>query len=222
MRASLDTNVIIHLYRAGLQNILFEFFDEGVFIYEMIRSIELSHHGKDLLEKIDEDILEGKIKIYTDKNLKELEVYRMFEINVKRNENLYSTKDLGEIYAISLAQTLGTYSLVTDDIKQGGPYMSLLQFEDEIMPFNFADVLILRYLVGNVDALQTIENFQTITRESALNWSFKSYIRKFVKRFYTDPYREEDKQWINEFTKTYSIKVKNKLSVLLQTLDTIS
>lgn len=222
MRASLDTNVIIHLYRAGLQNILFEFFDEGVFIYEMIRSIELSHHGKDLLEKIDEDILEGKIKIYTDKNLKELEVYRMFEINVKRNENLYSTKDLGEIYAISLAQTLGTYSLVTDDIKQGGPYMSLLQFEDEVMPFNFADVLILRYLVGNVDALQTIENFQTINRESALNWSFKSYIRKFVKRFYTDPYREEDKQWINEFTKTYSIKVKNKLYVLLQTLDTIS
>ena len=222
MRASLDTNVIIHLYRAGLQNILFEFFDEGVFIYEMIRSIELSHHGKDLLEKIDEDILEGKIKIYTDKNLKELEVYRMFEINVKRNENLYSTKDLGEIYAISLAQTLGTYSFVTDDIKQGGPYMSLLQFEDEVMPFNFADVLILRYLVGNVDALQTIENFQTINRESALNWSFKSYIRKFVKRFYTDPYREEDKQWINEFTKTYSIKVKNKLSVLLQTLDAIS
>ena len=222
MRASLDTNVIIHLYRAGLQNILFEFFDEGVFIYEMIRSIELSHHGKDLLEKIDEDILEGKIKIYTDKNLKELEVYRMFEINVKRNENLYSTKDLGEFYAISLAQTLGTYSLVTDDIKQGGPYMSLLQFEDEIMPFNFADVLILRYLVGNVDALQTIENFQTINRESALNWSFKSRICRFIERFYTNPYREEDKQWINEFTKTYSIKVKNKLSVLLQTLDTIS
>lgn len=222
MRASLDTNVIIHLYRAGLQNILFEFFDEGVFIYEMIRSIELSHHGKDLLEKIDEDILEGKIKIYTDKNLKELEVYRMFEINVKRNENLYSTKDLGEIYAISLAQTLGTYSLVTDDIKQGGPYMSLLQFEDEVMPFNFADVLILRYLVGNVDALQTIENFQIINRESALNWSFKSHIGRFIKRFYTDPYREEDKQWINEFTKTYSIKVKNKLSVLLQTLDAIS
>lgn len=222
MRASLDTNVIIHLYRAGLQNILFEFFDEGVFIYEMIRSIELSHHGKDLLEKIDEDILEGKIKIYTDKNLKELEVYRMFEINVKRNENLYSTKDLGEIYAISLAQTLGTYSLVTDDIKQGGPYMSLLQFEDEVMPFNFADVLILRYLVGNVDALQTIENFQTINRESALNWSFKSHICRFIKRFYTNPYREEDKQWINEFTKTYSIKVKNKLFVLLQTLDTIS
>ena len=36
MRASLDTNVIIHLYRAGLQNILFDLFVDGVFIYEQI------------------------------------------------------------------------------------------------------------------------------------------------------------------------------------------
>ena len=47
MRASLDTNVIIHFYRAGLQDILFRFFDEGVFIYEQIRNIELNNHGKE-------------------------------------------------------------------------------------------------------------------------------------------------------------------------------
>ena len=35
-------------------------------------------------------------------------------------------------------------------------YMSLLQFEDEVMPFTFADVLILRYLVGNADENQTV------------------------------------------------------------------
>ena len=45
MRASLDTNVIIHLYKAGLQRILFDVFDEGVFIYEQIRNIELDNHG---------------------------------------------------------------------------------------------------------------------------------------------------------------------------------
>ena len=28
MRASLDTNVIIHLYRAGIQSVLFDIFDE--------------------------------------------------------------------------------------------------------------------------------------------------------------------------------------------------
>ena len=35
-------------------------------------------------------------------------------------------------------------------------YMSLLQFEDEVMPFTFADVLILRYLVGNADENHTM------------------------------------------------------------------
>lgn len=51
MRASLDTNVIIHLYRAELQGILFDLFDEGVFIYEQIRSMELEHHALKILNK---------------------------------------------------------------------------------------------------------------------------------------------------------------------------
>ena len=59
MRASLDTNVIIHFYKAGLENILFDFFDEGVFIYEQIRNIEL----------------------YTDQKLKDLQIYKIFEYN---------------------------------------------------------------------------------------------------------------------------------------------
>ena len=59
MRASLDTNVIIHLYRAKVQNILFEFFTDGVFIYEQIRNIELANHGKDILSDVDADIVSG-------------------------------------------------------------------------------------------------------------------------------------------------------------------
>lgn len=49
MKASLDTNVIIHFYRAGLQDILFETFSDGVIIYEQIRKIELENHGSDIL-----------------------------------------------------------------------------------------------------------------------------------------------------------------------------
>ena len=71
MRASLDTNVIIHFYRAGLQNILFDFFDEGVFIYEQIRNVELQNHGNDILNLVDIDIAEGKIQLYSDAKLKE-------------------------------------------------------------------------------------------------------------------------------------------------------
>lgn len=196
MRASLDTNVIIHFYKAGLENILFNFFDEGVFIYEQIRNIEL----------------------YTDQKLKDLQIYKIFEYNFSENRNLYGTGDLGEVYAISLAQTIGAYSLVTDDTKQGGPYMSLLQFEDEVMPFTFADVLILRYLVGNADENQTVNDFNMINNSSSLNWSFKSQVSKFIKRFLKDPYRNEDKEWILDLAakKGFSIKVKlETLSKLL-------
>ena len=214
MRASLDTNIIIHLYRAGRQHVLFELFDEGVFIYEQIRTIELQNHAKDLIPAIDEDIAAGKIELYTDQRLKELEVYKMFESNVRENRFLYGTGDLGEVYAISLAQTLGAYSLVTNDVKQGGPYMSLLQFEDEVMPFTFADVLIIRYLIGQADKEQTVNDFNEINTASDLNWSFRSQLAKFIKRFFKDPYRKEDTVWLKKLTEKYDVTVKSKLQSL--------
>ena len=218
MRASLDTNVIIHFYRAGLQNILFDFFDEGVFIYEQIRNIELENHGQEILDKVDSDIASGKIELYTNQKLKELQVYKIFENNVLENRNLYGSGDLGEVYAISLAQTIGAYSLVTDDTKQGGPYMSLLQFDDDIMPFTFADVLILRYLVGDVDENQTVTDFNLINNSSNLNWSFKSQVSKFIKRFLKDPYRSEDTEWIRNLAVTKGFSIKDKLVALSKLL----
>lgn len=214
MRASLDTNVIIHFYRANLQNILIDFFDSGVFIYEQIRKIELENHAKDLLDIIDADIDEGRIELYTDEKLKKQAVFKIFQKNVSENRKLYGTGDQGEIYAISLAQTIGAFSLVTDDTKQGGPYMSLLQFEDDIMPFTFADVLILRYLIGIVDESQTVKDFNAINSAASLNWAFRSQVSKFVKRFWIDPYRNEDRKWIQSLADTYAIKVKSRLAAL--------
>ena len=218
MRASLDTNVIIHLYRADLQDMLFEFFEDVVFIYEHIRNIELENHGRDILKKVDVDIACGKIEIYTDERLKKQSVFKIFQINVKENRNLYGKGDLGEVYAISLAQTIGAYALVTDDTKQGGPYMSLLQLDYDIMPFTFSDILILRYLLGNADEFQTMEDFERINRLSDLNWSFKSQIIKFIKRFWKEPYKKEEKLWIDGIVRDNNIKIKSKFTVLSRLL----
>ena len=218
MKASLDTNVIIHFYKAGLEDILFDFFDEGVIIYEQIRNIELENHGQEVLNKVDSDISSGKIELYTDQKLKDLQIYKIFEYNFSENRNLYGTGDLGEVYAISLAQTLGAYSLVTDDTKQGEPYMSLLQFEDNVMPFTFADVLILRYLVGDADENQTVNDFNMINNSSSLNWSFKSQVSKFIKRFLKDPYRNEDKEWILDLAAKKGFSIKVKLAALSKLL----
>ena len=54
MRASLDTNAVIH---------------------EQIRSVELENHAKDLLKIIDADIALGRMELFTDDKLKEYAVY---------------------------------------------------------------------------------------------------------------------------------------------------
>ena len=218
MRASLDTNVIIHLYQANMQSILFEIFEDGVFIYEQIRNVELEHHGKAVLEAVDADIEAGKIEVYTDAKLKEQCVYKMFENNVKENRLLYGSGDLGEVYAISLAQTVGAYSLVTDDTKQGGPYMSLMQLDYDVKPFTFADILILRYLLGIVDAQQTIVDFDVVNDTSDLKWSFRSQLTKFIKRFVADPYKTEEKEWFEQWTTENNIKAMAKFRALRDVL----
>lgn len=81
------SNVIIHFYKAGLQDILFEFFDEGVFIYEQIRNVELENHGRDVTSKVDSDIAADRIELYTNQKLKDLQVYKMSEHNVNENRN---------------------------------------------------------------------------------------------------------------------------------------
>ena len=212
MKASLDTNAIIHFYKASLEDIIFSMFPDGVIIYEQIRNIELENHGQEVLNQVDADIVAGKIKLYTDDLLKEQAVYTMFCNNVEENRLLYQPSDLGEVYAISLAQTIGAYSLVTDDTKPGGPYASLLQMDYDIMPFNFADILILRYLIGSADAQKSVADFNSININSQLNWSFKTHIRRFINRFIKDPYKPEEKDWMAELVNKYDIKLKTKFS----------
>ena len=119
------------------------------------------------------------------------------------------------MYAISLAQTLGAYSLVTDDIKQGGPYMSLLQFVDyDVMPLTFADIIILQFLAGEETAMGAISIFEIINEASNLKWSFKSQLVKFIRRFWRDPYQELDKRWMLQYCKEKGISPKEKLKEL--------
>ena len=92
--------------------------------------------------------------------------------------------------------------------------MSLLQFEDEVMPFTFADILILRYLLGDADEYQTVRDFDSINDASGLNWAFRSQITKFVKRFLKETYHEEDKIWIHRLATDHGISIKKKLIAL--------
>ena len=97
MRASLDTNAIIHFYRANLQNIIFDFFKDGVFIYEQIRNVELKNHGNAVIFEVDADIAAGKMEIYTDSKLKEQGVYKIFQNNVREKNGTFGRESYKEI-----------------------------------------------------------------------------------------------------------------------------
>lgn len=83
MKASLDTNVIIHLYRAGWKQILFRQFRDSVYVYDQIRRVELENHGQDVLKELDGDIALGKIQLITDEQLRNLGVLKLFYGHVK-------------------------------------------------------------------------------------------------------------------------------------------
>ncbi|MCD8119593.1 MAG: hypothetical protein LUE29_08965 [Lachnospiraceae bacterium] len=90
----------------------------------------------------------------------------------------------------------------------------LIQFEDEVMPFTFADILFLRYLFNQADEHRTLMDFRTINEASNLNWSFSSQLKKFIRRFLRGEYRKEDVEWLNDRIRGKNVKIKEKITIL--------
>ena len=57
-------------------------------------------------------------------------------------------------------------------------------------------------------------DFNTINNTSNLNWTFKSQIKKFIIRFFKNPYREEDTKWIKKLASENNVNIKLKLAEL--------
>lgn len=74
--------------------------------------------------------------------------------------------------------------------------------------------MILRYLFGVTDEAQTISDFNSINKTSDLNWAFRSQMKRFVKRFITEPYKDEDKQWLEQVAKDKGFNLNAKIRAL--------
>ena len=96
--------------------------------------------------------------------------------------------------------------------------MSLVHLDYDIKPFTFADILILRYLLGFADVQQTVKDFDTVNKTSDLNWSFRSQLAKFIKRFVADPYKVEEKEWFEQWTTENDINAMAKFRALRDVL----
>jgi hypothetical protein len=75
----------------------------------------------------------------------------------------------------------------------------------------------MEYLFMNrviVDALQTAKDFDSVNAVSELNWTFRSQVAKFIRRFWKDPYRDTDREWMEKIVCDNHISVKSKFSAL--------
>ncbi len=215
MEASLDTNVIIHLYNANYQSILFNRF-EKVKVYEFIRNHEMVNHATpEVIDLFDKDVQAGKIELITDDYLKSIAMYNVFKHHVKDIGILFERGDLGEVYAIAMAKVLGCISLVTDDIKEQGPHYMLMRIPDsDVMPFAFYEILLLEYLEELITEEELEKQFNDICDVSDLNMSFPSKLKIFIRRFWIDPYTESEKAWMSSFCSKNNINAKQKIEKL--------
>ena len=215
MIASLDTNVIIHLYKANLQDILFNRF-EKLKVYEFIRYHEMENHAKpEILTLFDKDVELGKIELITDVYLKDIDMYNLFQQHVKDIRILFDGGDLGEVYAISMAKTLGCISLVTDDIKERGPHYTLMRIPDsDVMPLAFYEILFLDYLEERITEEELLNCFNLICSLSGLVMECSSKLKTFIRRFWKNPYSESEKEWMKSFCTAVDINAKDRIRQL--------
>ena len=212
MEASLDTNVIIHLYKANFQAILFKRF-EKLKVYEFIREHEMDNHATpEIINQFDKDVEAEKIELITDTYLKTIGMYDMFQQHIKNIRILFDGGDLGEVYAIAVAKTLGCISLVTDDIKERGPHYLLMRIPDsDVMPFAFYEILFLDYLEQGITEEELLNCFNVICDLSDLKMNCSSKLKAFMKRFWIDPYNESEKEWMKSFCTYKNIDAKQKI-----------
>jgi hypothetical protein len=178
MEASLDTNVIIHLYKANFQAILFKRFNK-LKVYEFIRNHEMENHAStEIIDRFDKDVMAEKIELITDSYLRSIGMYNVFQQHVKEFRILFNGGDLGEVYAIALAKTLGCICLVTDDIKERGPHYLLMRMpHSDIIPFAFYEILYLDYLEGGITEAELLDHFNTINNLSQLRMNCSSKLK---------------------------------------------
>lgn len=211
MDVSLDTDIIIHLYDAGKEELIYKYFDK-CYIHEFVLEREIKNKSTTVYNKIIKEIEAGKIIKVTQRYLIEIEMKKQFEDKVYELQTLF---DFGETNAVALASVLGIAALVTDDTKEQGPHDTLVkEYVEDIIPFSFYELLYLDYLQsGDYDNFKN--DFDEINKAAYPQYpmDFLSRIKRVVRRF--GKYgSERDKNWMIDFCNEKNIDYRSAMQKL--------
>ena len=96
MDVSLDTDITIHLYDAGKEELIYKYFDK-CYMHEFVLEREIKNKSTTVYNKIIKEIEAGKIIKVTQRYLIEIEMKKQFEDKVYELQTLF---DFGETNAV--------------------------------------------------------------------------------------------------------------------------
>ncbi len=214
MDVSVDTNVLIHLYKAQSKELLFSSFDK-VYAYEYIIDTELSNNDKNVYCQVEKDIDNGKIIKVTNGFLVDKGIKELFEENYREFKILFAG-DRGEAYGIALACAIGIEAFVSDDTKYGGPVETLVkQLIDDVIPFTFYELLFMKYLKSDIDCNMFNTEFDKISGTMSNPMKFRMKINWILNRYHKDRGTQRDVGWLSDFCNEYNIDLRHKIADLV-------
>lgn len=220
MDASLDTDIVIHLYKSNKRDLLFSFCDE-LYMHEYLLEEELKRKSYSVHQQFMIDVQSGNINIITNSDLVEMGVKMIFERYLAENDLLFDT---GELYAVALAKTMGIAAFLSDDTKDFGPHDNLVRgLIKGVIPFSFYELLFLKYIETDQTPEDLYKQFQEVTSGSMQEYpmNFRSRMLTTVRRFSNKHGTNRDIKWINEFCNNRNINYKDKVYKLKGLLETL-
>ena len=218
MDASLDTDIVIHLFISDRQELLFSSFD-NLYMFEFLIEQELRVKSPTVYDKVRTELAAGRIKRITVANLIELGIRNLFD-EYKRDYSILF--DQGELHAIALAKAMGISAFVSDDTKDQGPHQTLVkQLIEDVIPFAFYELLFLKFLRSTITVQEMKAEFEAVN-DAAMGqhpMSFRPKIAATVRRFSTRDGTERDTDWMNSFCLAQRINYREKMQELKCFLD---
>lgn len=213
MNASLDTDIVIHLYKSGKKDLLFSNFDD-LFIYEYLLETEMKTKSIEVYQEFKKDIDSGRVILITNADLVKIGIKGLFEEYKESNKYLF---DSGELHAVALAKAMGIVAFVSDDTKDGGPHQTLVkELIEGVMPFAFYEILFLEYLDSQISVQEMFNSFQEVnTASMSLHpMNFRTKISLTVRRFSRKYGSKRDNDWLENYCQGRNVNLKEKMQEL--------
>lgn len=134
MDVSLDTDIVIHLYKSNKEELLFTYFNK-LYMHEYLLEDELKRKSLQVYIRFIKDVSKGLINIINNKDLSSLGIKCLFDDYMR---DFYYLFDMGERHAVALAKAMGIGALISDDTKEFGPHETLVkELVEDVIPFTF-------------------------------------------------------------------------------------